>query len=100
MSSLNLVRLLRFAHPMVIRTANLADAERVAALHAASWRSAYRGALSEEYLRGPIDRDRLDLWTQRLREPAPGQLVVVAELDARIRAFAGAFAHASAEWGS
>ena len=40
---------------MQIRLATLADAEAIAHVHAESWRTAYRGALSDAYLSGPID---------------------------------------------
>jgi len=44
-----------------IRFARLEDAQAIAELHAESWRYAYRGALSDEYLSGDIIADRLKL---------------------------------------
>jgi ribosomal protein S18 acetylase RimI-like enzyme len=49
-----------------LRTAEAADADRVAALHAASWRSAYRGLLADAYLDGDIDGERRAVWRVRL----------------------------------
>lgn len=43
------------------------DAALVAALQAASWRSAYRGILTDAYLAGDIDVERAEHWRQRLR---------------------------------
>lgn len=53
------------------------DAERVAALHAASWRRHYRGAYSDAYLDGDVVADRRGVWVPRLASaaaagPAPG----------------------------
>ena len=39
---------------MHLRTANQSDIQAIASLHAASWRHAYRGALSDAYLAGDI----------------------------------------------
>jgi ribosomal protein S18 acetylase RimI-like enzyme len=50
-----------------LRDMTAADATLIAALHAASWRSAYRGILSDAYLAGDIDRERADHWGERLR---------------------------------
>jgi ribosomal protein S18 acetylase RimI-like enzyme len=63
---------------VVIRPATEADAVSVAAIHVASWRDAYADILSAEFLSGPIEADRLALWSQRLRESSPSQLVDVA----------------------
>jgi GNAT superfamily N-acetyltransferase len=62
-----------------IRTATPADAKAIAALHTASWRIAYRGILSDDYLQHELDQDRLSDWLQRLAAPLEGQLVIVAE---------------------
>ena len=43
---------------MTIRLALSAECQAIADLHAASWRFAYRGALSEEYLASDIMADR------------------------------------------
>lgn len=63
---------------IVIRPATEADAATVAAIHVASWRDAYVDILSAEYLSGPIEEDRLAVWSERLRERPPSQLVDVA----------------------
>jgi GNAT superfamily N-acetyltransferase len=54
------------------RPARLADAAVVAALHADSWRSHYRGAYSDVYLDGEAGADRMAIWKDRLT-PATGR---------------------------
>lgn len=54
---------------MVIREATEQDAVDVATMHACSWRSAYQGLLSEQYLAHDVDADRLSVWRQRFAEP-------------------------------
>lgn len=76
---------------MRFRDATLADAPRVAALHAASWRRAYRGMLSDEYLDGDLESERTSLWVDRLTAPQPRQRVVVAEISDQLAGFACAF---------
>ena len=62
---------------MELRSATKSDASNIARLHANSWRFAYRGALSDEYLDSEADRDRLNFWEARLGSPAPNQNVFV-----------------------
>ena len=47
------------------------DANAIAAVHAESWRTAYRGILSDAYLDGPIDAERRRLWRARCCGQAP-----------------------------
>lgn len=62
----------------VIRPATEADVAAIAAIHVASWRDAYADILTADYLSGPIEADRLALWSERLRERPPSQLVDIA----------------------
>lgn len=64
---------------MTIRPAKADDAGKVAALHTASWRNHYRGALSDHYLDGPIVAERLAVWQRRLERPREGQVTLLAE---------------------
>ncbi|WP_131194310.1 GNAT family N-acetyltransferase [Lichenihabitans psoromatis] len=68
-----------FTTPPQLRVATAADADAIAALHTASWRSAYRDALSEAYLQGPIEQERLVFWRDRYSHAGPGLWTVVAE---------------------
>jgi ribosomal protein S18 acetylase RimI-like enzyme len=57
---------------LTLRPLRPGDADAVAALHAASWRSAYRGILSDAYLNEAVDADRASTWQARLGEPGEG----------------------------
>lgn len=85
---------------LALRDAGPADAEAVAALHAASWRAAYRGILSDDYLDGPIGSERLALWRGRLAEPGPGQMVVLAEAGSELAGFACCSLDHDPRWGT
>jgi ribosomal protein S18 acetylase RimI-like enzyme len=54
---------------LTLRTLRQGDAAAVAALHAASWRSAYRDILSEAYLNEAVDADRTSTWQAQLGLP-------------------------------
>ncbi|WP_374408301.1 GNAT family N-acetyltransferase [Pelagerythrobacter sp.] len=62
-----------------LREAAPGDAPAIAALHAANWRGAYANVLDPAYLAGPIDADRLAVWSKRLSDPPATQEVVLAE---------------------
>jgi ribosomal protein S18 acetylase RimI-like enzyme len=62
------------------RAAQEMDAAAVAAIHAASWRDAYADILDPAFLAGPIEADRLDLWTSRLTK-SPSTLMVHVAVD-------------------
>lgn len=61
-----------------LRQAGPGDAERIAALHADSWRRHYRGAYSDAYLDGDVLTERRTTWASRLAEPGRS-LTLVAE---------------------
>lgn len=68
--------------PFSLRAMVAADADRVAALHAASWRSAYRGVFTDHYLDHEADAERRATWHARLTGDTPTQdWGVVAEDD-------------------
>ncbi|SEP44053.1 hypothetical protein SAMN02990966_06260 [Rhodospirillales bacterium URHD0017] len=60
------------------RLASVADADTIAALHAASWRSAYRGILSEDTLGRALDGERRTHWRSKLATMAPHDMVLIA----------------------
>lgn len=62
-----------------LRLAGPDDAALVAALHCASWRSAYAGILDAAYLGGPIEAERLAAWQARFGEALPARRVIIAE---------------------
>ena len=59
----------RFA-PNAVRRA--AIARQIACLHAASWRTAYRGLLADSYLDGEIEQERRRHWRERIDQLADG----------------------------
>ena len=85
---------------LALREAGTADAPAVAALHAASWRTAYRGILADAYLDGPVDADRLDLWRERLAAPSPRRITLLAEAAGALVGFACCVVDEDPRWGS
>jgi ribosomal protein S18 acetylase RimI-like enzyme len=61
-----------------IRPATIADADTIAALHVASWRSAYRGILSERTLGPALDGERQRHWRGKLATMTPRDTVLIA----------------------
>lgn len=53
---------------IAIRQATENDTDTIAALHAASWCSAYRGLLTDAFLDGPVRDERRAHWRRRFRE--------------------------------
>jgi ribosomal protein S18 acetylase RimI-like enzyme len=62
-----------------IRPATVADAAAIAALHAASWRSAYRGILSDRTLGSALEGERRAHWSNKLAAMAPEDTVLIAD---------------------
>lgn len=85
---------------VLYRTATIEDAPAIADLHARSWRATYRGSYRDKYLDGPLDEERLTVWTDRLSDPPTNQLVVVAEDGDRVVGFACAYGGHDDEQGS
>jgi GNAT superfamily N-acetyltransferase len=52
---------------VAVRPIQTPDAPVIAAIHAASWRDAYRGLLRAEYLESEVAGDRIAVWTERLQ---------------------------------
>lgn len=61
-----------------IRMATVADAKTIAALHAASWRSAYRGIFKESTLGPALDGERRIHWSGKLAALVPDDTVLIA----------------------
>ena len=86
---------------IVIRPATEADAAAIAAIHVASWRDAYTDILAPEFLNGSIEADRLAVWSQRLRDCPPTQLVNVAfDSTGRAQAFICSYCDFDPIWGT
>ena len=77
-----------------------ADAAAIAALHAESWRSAYRGLYPDEFLDGPVVEDRLQFWTARMHAPDPDRRhVLKAVADGVLVGIACVLLDADPPWG-
>ena len=63
---------------MNYRIATKSDAERIARLHADSWRRTYRGLLQDEFLDGDVVTNRLAVWNDRLGNERTNQFVLIA----------------------
>lgn len=85
---------------MRIRKARAQDAQSIARLHAMSWRTAYRGMLSDAYLDGDLAADREALWADRFANPRANQYVAVAETNGVLAGFACAFGGHDPRWGT
>jgi GNAT superfamily N-acetyltransferase len=82
------------------RVAGLSDAERIAALHADSWRRHYRGAYSNAFLDGDVAADRQAVWTERLGQPDPGRFTILAEDGDVLVGFAHTIFGEDVTWGA
>src|SRR5665213_3922709 len=67
---------------MLVRTANATDAQRIAQIHVETWRTAYRGQISDAVLEAQSVERRARFWRERLTQ-ASGS-VIVAEDDSVI----------------
>jgi GNAT superfamily N-acetyltransferase len=85
---------------MKTRPATIADANAIAALHTASWRSFYRGALSDAFLDGDSVADRTTVWSSRLLLTSSQQLVLVTQETDELIGFACAFLDGDPQWGT
>ena len=84
---------------LCFRAAGLDDAEKVALLHADSWRRHYRGAYADSFLDGDVVTDRLSVWSARLAAPA-NSATIVAEDDAGVAGFVHVIFDDDDRWGS
>lgn len=85
---------------IAIRAATAADADAIARLHAESWRSAYRGMLSDAYLNGDVMAERTAFWRRELGPPAANLHVVVAEEDGSLAGFVSIYGGHDERWGT
>lgn len=85
---------------LTIVDAEAADATLLAAVHAASWRSAYRGIMLDAFLDGEAERERLDHWTARMKLQQPERIVLKALQAHAICGFACVFLDEDVRWGA
>ena len=85
---------------MEIRLATALDADAIASLHIESWRTTYRGMLSDKYLDEDIFVERQQLWRTRLQSPPANLDVLLAMDDGLIAGFASLLGDEDGHWGS
>ena len=81
------------------RAAGPDDAEKVALLHADSWRRHYRGAYADSFLDGDVVADRRSVWSSRLLAPV-NATTVVTEDGTGLVGFVHVVFDADERWGS
>ncbi len=86
--------------PVTLHTLSLVDLESVAALHCASWRSAYRGILSNAYLDGDLLSNRHEAWHPKLAMMTDRQFGWIAKHDDEPVGFAFASLDEDPTWGT
>src|SRR5690242_14522113 len=64
---------------VIIREATLSDVPAIARIHMDSWRTAYRGLVSDYYLDNLRLEDRVARWQQRLTDPQVREFAYVAQ---------------------
>jgi GNAT superfamily N-acetyltransferase len=75
------------------------DAAAIAALHAESWRSAYRGLYPDDVLDGPLLEERRRFWEARMNAPdADRRYVIGAVADGELVGFACTLLDADPAW--
>jgi hypothetical protein len=86
---------------VTLRDATKHDSAAIAHLHAESWRSAYRGILSGDYLDHRVHAERAALWQTRFSEmDSKPFLAILAEAGAQLVGFACVFPHDHPTFGS
>ncbi|ELP62361.1 acetyltransferase, GNAT family, partial [Streptomyces turgidiscabies Car8] len=72
---------------MRIRSGSRADADTIASLHTASWRSAYAALMPAAYLDGPLAAEHLAKWRARTKALSDDRCLLLAEHDGELRGF-------------
>ena len=85
---------------MELRVAEYKDYERIARLHADSWKCDYRGVLSDAYLDDEASDDKRLIWQTRLTNPPFNQHIVLAEEGGLLLGFICVFGNHDFERGS
>jgi ribosomal protein S18 acetylase RimI-like enzyme len=64
-----------------LRPATVRDIGAIASIQARNWQRAYAGTYDQGYLDDEVERDRLEVWTDRIARPDPSFDTTVAEDD-------------------
>ncbi len=75
----------------VVRGAVPADAQRIEEIRVAGWHWAYAGLIDGDWLAGlTVTPERVQRWADRIADPLPGSVILVAEQDGEVSGFAAA----------
>jgi len=85
---------------VALRAIQPSDIQAVAGLHAASWQSAYRGILGDEFLDRDLIANREALWGRRLVDGCHASGGYIATIDGIPVGFAYAFFRVDSTWGT
>jgi ribosomal protein S18 acetylase RimI-like enzyme len=69
-----------------LREAKPADAPKLAEIHVAAWRAAYRGLMPDDFLAALCVEERIALWAREITRHGPRKLAL-ADLDGAIAGF-------------
>ena len=83
-----------------LKPAVAADFRAIAEVHAKSWKTAYRGILSDQYLDNEVDQDRLRYWLEKRDHPPANQQIVIAWSENEIAGFNCFYIDYDPEFGS
>lgn len=68
------------------RRAQAKDVTKIASLHALSWQTAYKGIMTENFLKNEVEKDRLQVWQERF-EHEEDYFVWIAEKNQHLAGF-------------
>jgi ribosomal protein S18 acetylase RimI-like enzyme len=92
---------LSHAAGFVLAAAGPAEADRIARLHAESWRATYRDIASGPYLDGPVYAERAAFWRARMQSQGGGRrLVLLATRGREDAGFMCTFLDGDGAWGA
>ncbi|MFX1504295.1 MAG: GNAT family N-acetyltransferase [Promethearchaeota archaeon] len=63
------------------REANIFDLRGIVKVQVDTWKTAYKGIISEAYLQSLSYEDKEENWEQRLENPTHGAIIFIAEVD-------------------
>ncbi len=85
---------------MEFTIASKADQSAIVALHAQSWREAYKTILSTDFLQNSLIQNRTDVWTERFNQPKDNQYIIVAYDNNELCGFICAYGNEHQQWGT
>jgi ribosomal protein S18 acetylase RimI-like enzyme len=85
---------------MTYRKAKPNEAEAIANLHAQSWQVAYKGILSDAFLKDEVLENRLKVWKSRFDNPQKNEFICVAVEEKMLKGFVCLYGNDDEQWGS